>query len=629
MSAVRDTDRPDALDPIWDNMERAVGQLFIMGFEGTAVTPQIRCLIRDHHLGSILLTTKNLKSAEESTRLVHELQSIAHGAGHPTPLLIALGQENGGVNSLFDEHNIRQFPSAMGLAATGCYKMAYEVARATAREISSIGVNWIMGPVLDVLTNVRSPPLGVRTTGDDPQEVSHYGEAFMKGYQAGGVVTCGKHFPSYGHLEFRGSPADEPTIADIAEQLSPGALIPFRNAITQGLDAIMVGGCAMTSPKINVKHVCLSERVVEELLRHQMGFAGVVVSECLEMESISYSIGVGNGTLMAVEAGCDLVLICRSHSVQEEALSGLKLGLNNGTMSPERIHKSLRRVLKMKSKCTSWDVALAPPGMPLLSSLQLSHTLLSEKSYNSSITVVRDNNHLLPIANIIEPDEELLVLSPLVKPLPTSAAPGTITNENSHDSDRSWETGSSIMSGEGVFQEFGRSLAERRKGRVLHTSYTANGVRPDHEKLISRAAAVIVLTADATRNLYQNGFTKHISMICNSQLSGAGEKREKPLIVVAVSSPYDFATDLSIGTYICTYDFTKTALRALVKVLCGDLSPRGTLPGKAKQSQKSHQSREQWLVEDWNEQRDANSLSATTSSSIESFQHLFFGGGYG
>ena len=124
-----------------------------------------------------------MPAAEEATRLVLELQTIARNAGHPVPLLIAMDQENGGVNSLYDETYIRQFPSAMGVAATGSQAMAHEVALATAQELRAVGVNWILGPVLDVLTNVKSQPLGVRTTGDDPQEVSQYGAQSVRGFQ--------------------------------------------------------------------------------------------------------------------------------------------------------------------------------------------------------------------------------------------------------------------------------------------------------------------------------------------------------------------------------------------------------------------------------------------------------------
>ncbi|GAD93726.1 beta-N-acetylglucosaminidase [Paecilomyces variotii No. 5] len=603
--------KEDALPPGWEDLDRQMGQLFMMGFDGTTADPQIRSLIEDYHLGAVLLTAKNLKSAEDAAKLVHELQTIARDAGHPVPLMIALDQENGGVNSLFDEIYIRQFPSAMGIAASGSKKLAREVATATAQELKAVGVNWILGPVLDVLTNVRNQPLGVRTTGDDPQEVSQYGVEFMKGYQEAGLVTCGKHFPSYGNLEFLGSQTDVPIITDSLEQLSLSALVPFRSAIAQGIDAMMVGGVAMSSAGVNVMHACLSEQVVDDLLRKDLKFSGVVVSECLEMEALTHNIGVGGGTVMAMKAGCDVILLCKSFPTQQEAINGLKLGVENGIISRMRIEQSLRRVLDMKSRCTSWEQALSPPGMSALSQLQPSHINLSTRAYNNSITVVRDKDNLLPLANVLEPDEELLLLTPLVKPLPTSAASrSTAENTSSSPDPMAWEKSASVISGETVFRELGRSLARQRSGRVLHTSYTANGVRPVHENLIDRANAVIVITADANRNLYQYGFTKHVSMICKSQYSQTGERREKPLIVVSVSSPYDFATDQSIGTYICTYDFTETALRALVKVLYGELTPTGLLPGSISHSQKLHQSRQHWLVEAWNEERDSRALDA-------------------
>lgn len=508
----------------------------------------------------------------------------------------------------------------MGIAATGSTDLAFEVAKATAQEISACGINWIFGPCLDVLTNARNQPLGVRTAGDDPQEVSAYGVAFMKGYKDAGVVTLGKHFPSYGNLEFLGSTLDVPIITESLEQLSLSALIPFRNAIRQGLDAMMVGGCAMSSAGLNAMHACLSDQVVDGLLRTDLNFDGVVLSECLEMDALSHNIGVGGGTVMAVNAGCDIVLLCRSFSVQQEALKGLKTGIENAMISKARIYNSLRRVLKMKSKCTSWEKALNPPGINFLESLQPSHTALSTKAYNGSISVVRDKNRLLPLSNIIDNEEELLLLTPLVKPLAASAAARSLSesaNAASPAEPAAWERSSSVMSGERVFRELGRSMARQRNGRVLHTSYTANGVRPVHESLINRASAIVIITADANRNLYQHGFTKHVSMICNMQYTTGGEKREKPLIVVAVSSPYDFAMDSSIGTYICTYDFTETALNSLVKVLFGELAPTGTLPGTISKSQKLHHSKQHWLVETFMEERDANALDNLITAVME------------
>ncbi|POS83010.1 hypothetical protein EPUL_005152 [Erysiphe pulchra] len=564
------------LDPLWNDLDWAIGQLFFM-------------------------------AAQETSKLVQELQTIARNAGHPVPLLIALDQENGGVNSLFDENYVCQFPSAMGVAATNSLDLAYDVAKATAEEVSAVGVNMIMGPVLDVLTNARHQPLGVRAISDDPQEVSRYGLTTLNGYKDVGVATCGKHFPSYGNLEFLGSSVEIPFITETIEQLSLSALVPFRNAIREGLDAMIVGGCAMVNDTMNVMHACLSDQVVEDLLRLDLGFNGVTISECLEMDSLSHDIGIRGGTVMAVEAGCDLVLFCRSFASQKEAISGLKLGIENGMISRERIFISLKRVLSLKSKCTNWHKALNPPGVRSLSTFRPSHLELSARAYESSITVVRDRDHYLPLLDHLHTEDELLLLTPLVKPLPASAATKARVDTADFLSIESCRqlNKSSIMTGEEVFRELGRSLARQRNGKLLHTSYTANGVRPVHENLINRASAIIIVTADANRNLYQNGFTKHVAMMCSMYSKGG---RKKPLIVVAVSSPYDFAFDSSIGTYVCTFDFTETALSALVRALFGIFTPRGTLPGTFRKSRRVSKSKQNWLVEDWNMDRDYNGL---------------------
>ncbi|CAG9998957.1 unnamed protein product [Clonostachys byssicola] len=622
------------LDPLWRNVDWAIGQTLLMGWDGTEVTAEIRTLIEDHHLGSIILTAKNLESAQQTSRLVQELQTIAKNAGHPYPLLIALDQENGGVNSLFDQDLVCQFPSAMGIAATGRAELAYEVTKATATEISACGVNLMLGPVLDVLNNARYQPLGVRATGDDPQEVSQYGLAALSGIRDAGMASCGKHFPSYGNLDFLGSNLDVPIITQTLEELSLSALVPFRNAIASGkLDAMFVGGCGISNPSMNVSHACLSDQVVDDLLRTELGFDGVAISECLEMEALSHDLGVQNGVVRAVQAGCDLVLLCRAYDVQLEAIKGLKLGIEDGIISMARLMKSVKRVLKLKARCTSWSKALQPPGTSLLSQLHPSHLALSRRAYDDSITVIRDKEKLLPLSSSMHPGEELLLLTPLVKPLPasqlTKSLAGSKPNGQSliptiHDSwNHSERERGSILSGEGVFREFGKELARARNEKLLHTSYTANGVRPVHENLINRASCIIIITADATRNMYQAGFTKHVDMMC-SMLRSRGQKKQ--LIVVAVSSPYDFAMDTSIGTYICTFDFTETAMHALVRALVGQTTPSGTLPGTLRKSKKVLKPRQHWLVEEYDRNRDAAGLGdllrAVNRASIPDLQFL-------
>lgn len=545
----------------------------------------------------------------QATQLISDLQTLAHNSGHPVPLLIVIDQENGGVNSLYDEAYIRQFPSAMALATTGDKQLTRKIARATAEEMQSCGINWVLGPVLDVLSNGRNQPLGVRSFGEDPAVVSAFGVENIKGLQEGGVATCGKHFPSYGNLDLAGGPNDVPTITDSLESLSQNALIPFRKAIEAGIDAMMVGGVAMSSNHLNVMHACLSEHICRDLLRTEMGFQGVVVSECLEMEALSRNIGISGGTVMAFKAGCDLILTCRSLSVQEEAINGLTAGLENGMIEKSRVQESCARILSLKSKYTSWEKAFSIPGLDNLNRIRNANMALSTTAYKNTVKVIRDKKSNLPLSQITNNDDEILLLTPLVRPLPASAAFKQFaeeTREQSLSPRPNYATDNMVMTGERVFRNFGRLLARRRNGKVMHASYTANGVRPQHEALIERAKAVIVLTADAGRNKYQVAFTKHVSMLCRVFEDGDGRVSEKPCIAVAVSSPFDLISEMSIGTYVCTYDFTDIALQSLVSVLCGDsdsIAVRSpSVPNNVRRQ--SQHARQQWMVESYDDGKD-------------------------
>ncbi|KAF3172231.1 hypothetical protein TWF225_008642 [Orbilia oligospora] len=619
-----------------DQLAWDIGAVFMMGFSGTTVTPQVKQLIEEHHLGTIMLSGKNFKSAEQATKLILELQTIARNANHPYPLLIAIDQENGGLNNLCDSQHLRQFPGAMGMAATGSPELCREVAKATALEVSSVGVNWILGPVLDVLNpNARTQPLGVRTMGHEPEEVSEMGVAFMRGLQDGGVAACAKHFPSYGNIEFQGSPLDVPILSDTIEQLKLHGLIPFRKAVAADIDAVMVGGCSMPSLETKVMHACLSDSIINKLLREEMGFKGVVVSECLEMEALHENIGVGQATVMALDAGCDQIIVCRSFTLQQEAIQGLQIAVESTIISREMVAEAAARVAAMKRKRTSWQQALNPPGVNYLMFLEPSHKELSVRAYEASITIVRNKDRLLPLSTRREEEHDILLLTPLVKPLPasllaqaeelsaasklessrsdSSPTPTLNTSATSRPDHKSLlssflsDKDRVLMTGEVVFRELGRSIGRSSGARILHSSYTASGIRPVHENLIEAASMIIVVTADANQNRYQYGFTKHISAV--SKIPTDRFPKGKQVIVIAVSSPYDFWVDKSIGTYVCTYDFTETAIDALVKVIFGKKNAKGLLPGTIfKRRQQQQQPKQQWLVEHWKKPRDFESL---------------------
>lgn len=550
---------------------------------------------------------------------------MAYDAGHSEPLLISLDQENGAVNSMFDLDFFSQFPSAMGLAACRASRanITRDVSCASAKELACLGINLLVGPVFDVHSDDEKPqPIGVRSFGEDPEYVAEQALESMLGYQAGGLLTCTKHFPGYGNLDFLGSTSDIPIVSGTFDQLLSTSLVPFQTAIDNRTDAMLVGACRMPDVKgAQVQYACLSHIVVTGLLRRRMGFDGVILSDCLEIESLYESVGVSQAAVMAINAGCDMIMLCQSHSNQTEAIKGIHTAVESGMISKDHIRVSAHRVRQMKLRSLSWDKVWNPGGLSQLDALKPAHRALSKAAYEASITVVRDFGNCIPIPKEVDPGEVLLLLTPLVEPFrteipvtnnrPSSSSPGPV-NIARHFNHRDKQN---YLEGETTFHDLGVTIAKKWRGKVVHTSYTASGISPLHEKLVSEAAAVVLLTADGVRNVYQYGFTKYIVSLCQSQnhlqpLAGGRKSNSsgKPCVVVAVSSPYDFMKDKQVQTYICTYDLTKPPLDALVRVLFGKLKAAGLPPTARPPRSRTTLHRQLWLVEKFQPDRDGQAL---------------------
>lgn len=517
-----------------------------------------------------------------------ELQQIAHDANHKYPLMIAIDQENGMLNNLYDKTYLTQFPGNMAIVATKSRETAKKVAEATGRELKALGINWILGPVVDVLSNSATRLLGVRTMGDDPEEVSEYALAFLEGYKAAGIATCGKHFPGYGNATVD-SMLGLPIVPDSIEQLETASLIPFRKIIAKDIDSIMVGGCALPKVTKNEMHACLSEQVVQGMLRNSLHHNGVVVSECLEMKPLYENVGVRQGTVMAAMAGCDVIIVCSSYRLQLEAISGIFGAVRDEIIKESDVLRAADRVINMKcANRLTWKEALNPPPLSALLAMKKEHAALATNAYQQSITVQRDDAKYLPLDKSVEPDGDILLLTPLVSPIVNTG------RANGH------------AGSEDVFKEFGRALAKIHTGKIRHASYTANGFMRQHDQLLDKAKAAIVVTTDANRNTYQVEFTRYVGQICSQQ--------RKPMIAIAASSPYDLALDRGVGTYLCIYEFTQESLATTAEVLFGKLEPVGTFPGsglyqnRLTDRRKAFLSRRKWLVEKWNCNRDLKRL---------------------
>lgn len=521
----------------------------------------------------------NPLDASSTRSLIYQLQTIAHASGHAQPLLIAIDQENGMLNNLNDKDYITQFPGSMGVVATQSTDLAQLIARAVGMELGMLGINWILGPVVDVLSNSANRLLGVRSMGDDPLEVTEFAIKILDGFRQAGIATCGKHFPGYGNATVDSTLA-LPIVPDSIAQLETAALKPFRTIIQHGIDSIMVGGCALPKVTMSEMHACLSKDVVQGLLRDAMGHTGVVVSECLEMKTLYENVGVRQGAVMAASAGCDVIIVCSSHKLQLEAVSGIFGAVRENILPESAVFAASERVAALKRRYLNWDVALNPPPMPDLATLKESHAPLATIAYEQSVTILRDHSHYIPLTQSIEPDADILLLTPLVVPL----TPGVHTED--------------------MFKSFGLSLARLHTGKVAHSSYSAAGFC---EYLLDSAGAVIVVTTDVARNMYQTSFTKHIGLLCSQQ--------HKPMLAVAAASPYDFALDRTVGTYICSYEITPQSMDVVARILFGRLVACGRFPGSRMYQSKNMvdpvgQRRPRWLVEPCNFTRDMPQLKA-------------------
>jgi beta-N-acetylhexosaminidase len=332
--------------PAKARLSRAAGQLLVAGFDGTEPSTEILALIRAG-LGGVILYRKNCVDAAQVLALTNRLQQEARAADHAQPLLIAIDQEQGRVVRITD--GVTVFPAFGALARAGDPELIRRVAAATSRELLAIGVNWNLAPVADVLS-VADCPLGDRSGGTDPALVARAVAAFVQGAAAGGLRTCAKHFPGHGATE-KDSHVAAPRVLRSREQLAACDLVPFVAAVGAGVPAVMTAH--ITYPALDPDApASLSAPVIGGLLRGQLGFAGVVVSDDLEMAGIAWNRPLEASALQALAAGTDLLIVSRM-LLAERCIPGLladvRLAIQEGTVAPTTIAAALERVRRFKS----------------------------------------------------------------------------------------------------------------------------------------------------------------------------------------------------------------------------------------------------------------------------------------
>jgi len=325
-------------------MERNIGKLFIVGFDGTETSPELRSFVHDEAIGGVILFSRNISSRNQVKRLVGRLQEEA-GA---VPLFVAIDQEGGRVNRLPSKFG--DFPSMAEVAAkakeTGDPSVAYTAAERIANALKPMGINFDFAPVLDVATNPFNPVIGDRAFGPDPDVVSELGVQFIRGLMGGGIFACGKHFPGHGDTD-ADSHIELPLIHHTRKRLELCEWKPFRAAIKEGVPAVMTAH--MMVPNLDREYpASISHYITTRVLRQQLGFGGVIITDDLIMKGIAGRMSVGEAAVKAILAGADMIIISQDMAKQREAIDEVTRAIESGIISETRLVESLTRITKIK-----------------------------------------------------------------------------------------------------------------------------------------------------------------------------------------------------------------------------------------------------------------------------------------
>ncbi|HYM62843.1 MAG TPA: glycoside hydrolase family 3 N-terminal domain-containing protein [Thermoanaerobaculia bacterium] len=337
----------DAIDRTIDRMsdDEKIAQLLMVGFDGTRVSPDLRMLVSQWHAGGIVLYRQNIQSARQAAQRNAEIRALAAGNVEP---FIAVDQEGGLVQRLRD--GVPELPGNMALGATRSPRLARRAGRALAQSLRALGFTMNFAPVLDVLWNPENTVFLTRSFSDDPHLAARLGRAFVRGANEGGIISVAKHFPGEG-----GTAGDShfalPVLDSDRNAMDSCELVPFRAAIAAHLPALMTGHIAV--PRIAEEPglpATISRRVLTDLLRHDLRFNGLVITDELQMPSIRSRASVGDLAVEAILAGADMIMVVWDHHDRDEIYDALRRAYASGELPRATVRRSLRRILILKRR---------------------------------------------------------------------------------------------------------------------------------------------------------------------------------------------------------------------------------------------------------------------------------------
>lgn len=509
---------------------------------GSAEFEQVRKWVQEDGVGGLVLSIGLPLSYAAK---LNELQVRSR-----IPLLIASDMENGpgmrlgniyALPSLLSQGGGTVFPPVMALGATGSEDLAYKLGQVLGTEARAIGVHLVFGPVLDVNSNPLNPVINTRSFGESPELVSRLAKSYVRGARSKGLMSTGKHFPGHGDTDVD-SHLDLPTIRADRAHLDSVDLPPFRAVVGEGIDAIMTAHIAVVGVEgQNAGPATLSRGFMTGILRDEMHFGGLVVTDAMTMGGVAKRYGATEPLIMALEAGADILLMPRNVS---DAIETVIAAVKSGRLQESRIDASVRRILTAKARA-----GLRQGRLVDLNAVDRivdipEHTRIAEEVARRSITLAQDRMNLVPLSR--DSTKRILVVT--------------------------YADASDLVAG----RTFNSIITERRPSsttirvddRTNDTEYAALGAKADSADVLLVSAYVSPREFIGTVGA-QAGFSQFVERIA---LSG------KPIIVLSFGSPYLLSAFPSVSSYLLAWGGSPVSQRAAALAVLGEEEINGRLP---------------------------------------------------
>lgn len=523
-------------------IEEKIGQMLMPDFRKwngenvTEMLPEIEQIVKDYSLGGVILFAENVVTTEQTTKLVAAYKEASEKYG----LLLTIDQEGGIVTRL---QSGTDMPGNMALGATRSPEITEEVGKVIGAELQALGINMNLAPVLDVNNNPDNPVIGVRSFGESPELVSDLGIAYIKGIQSKGVATTAKHFPGHGDTSVD-SHLGLPEVPHDKERLLEVELYPFQQAMEADVDAIMTAH--VTFPKIDDTKVIskkdgteislpatLSHKVLTGLMREEMGYDGVIITDALNMLAIADHFGPVDAVIRSVNAGTDIILMPVG---LEEVVEGLLEAVETGEITEERIEQSVKRILTLKLNRGIIKPETPTPVDELVRNAeevvgQDFHKEVEAVAAKQSITLLK-NDQVLPLQ--ADENEKIVVV-------------GNTYISKLHEAIRDYHANTELI--------------------------TASGPLTDAQlEQLSDASAVIF--GSYTFNVSGRDPLSPQMLLVNQLI----QEVDAPVIGAAIRNPYDIMAFPEIDAYLTQYGFRDASFEATAATIFGENNPTGTLP---------------------------------------------------